>query len=301
VPLSRERKSFALDLTTAAEDGTFTGLASVYGVKDLQGDIVEKGAFRKTLSERGATVPILWQHDPNTPVGLGKLTDSPQGLVIEGKLSLGTTKGRDVYELLKDKVVTGLSIGFDTVKQKVENGARKLLEIKLYEVSAVVWPANEDALVSSVKSDDEPQPPSIDITSLELEPTHTHFDICVGEKTYTYPLTWTDNVPLVGERTVVIETKAGARHSRADQDKLQAVHDHSVALGAKCMEAAEPKSAVVVDETKSQPPATSDTPEAGTAAADPELIQSLRARNDIWRHAAAGAQHGNAGHQDPHS
>lgn len=157
-----QRKAFAFELKSSTDDGTFVGIASVYGNKDLQGDVVDKGAFTKTLSERGAEVPILWQHDPTMPIGLGTLTDTPGGLKITGKLSLGTTKGRDAYELLKDGVVTGLSIGYDVIKKAFKDGARHLQELKLYEVSTVTFPANEDALVGAVKSSD----------LAELKPAH---------------------------------------------------------------------------------------------------------------------------------
>lgn len=151
MPKKIQRKAFAFDLKSANEDGTFVGIASVYGNTDLQGDVVDKGAFAKSLTERGNEVPILWQHDPRTPIGLGTLTDTPKGLQIAGKLSLGTEKGRDAYELLKDGVIKGLSIGYDVVKQKFQNGARHLQELALFEVSAVTFPANEEALVGSVK------------------------------------------------------------------------------------------------------------------------------------------------------
>lgn len=154
MPKAYQRKAFAFELKHSADDGTFTGTASVYGVKDLQGDVVDKGAFTKTLSERGTQVKLLWMHDQTAPIGIGTVTDSPAGLTIAGKLSLGTTKGRDVYELMKDGVIDSLSIGYDTIKKKFADGARHLQEVKLWEVSVVTFPANEDALVSAVKSAD---------------------------------------------------------------------------------------------------------------------------------------------------
>lgn len=162
---SYARKAFAFELKSVSEDGTFIGLASTYGNKDLGGDIVDKGAFTKTLSERGAEVPILWQHDQKVPIGKGTLSDTPSGLQITGKLSLGTTKGREAYELMKDEVIDGLSIGYDVVKQKHAEGARHLQELKLYEVSVVTFPMNEDAQVSSVKRFD---PSAVDVKSLGL-------------------------------------------------------------------------------------------------------------------------------------
>jgi HK97 family phage prohead protease len=147
-----ERKAFAFDIKSIDESGSFVGFASVYGNLDHGGDVVERGAFTKSMQERGTTVPILWQHDQKTPIGLGVLEDSNEGLKISGKLSLGVQQAKDAHELLKDRVVKGLSIGYDVVKQNYEKGARHLRELKLYEVSVVTFPMNEAAMVARVKA-----------------------------------------------------------------------------------------------------------------------------------------------------
>lgn len=162
---TRQRKAFAFELKSSADDGTFVGVASTYGNKDLGGDIVDKGAFTKTLSERGATVPILWQHDPTIVLGKGVLTDTPQGLQIAGKLTLAVEKALECHALMKDDVINGLSIGYEVVKQKHADGARHLQELKLFEVSVVTFPMNEDAQVASVKAFDAA---TIDVKALQL-------------------------------------------------------------------------------------------------------------------------------------
>jgi hypothetical protein len=135
-------------------DGTFVGLASVYGNEDLGGDIVEPGAFTKTLSEKGGEVPLLWQHNMREPIGIGRLTDTQKGLEIQGKLILTVGKAREAYDLMKNRVIKGLSIGYDTVRDEVKDKRRLLKELKLWEVSVVTFPMNELANVQSVKSED---------------------------------------------------------------------------------------------------------------------------------------------------
>jgi uncharacterized protein len=134
------------------EQGRFSGFASVYGNKDLGDDVVMPGAFTRTLQARGAEVPILFAHDMKQPVGLGKLTDTPAGLQIDGKLVLEVSRAKEAYALMKAKVLKGLSIGYDTVKSDVKDGMRYLRELKLYEVSLVTVPMNELATISAVKS-----------------------------------------------------------------------------------------------------------------------------------------------------
>ena len=145
--------AFALEIKRLTEKGSFSGVASTYGNTDLGGDVVMPGAFDRTLTEAGKQRPLLWQH--SQPIGLVTLTDSPAGLAAEGQLSLGATLGKDAYVLLKDGVVGGLSIGYQTVKEQFVGDVRQLLEVKLYEVSLVTFPANQMATVTNVKSMDE--------------------------------------------------------------------------------------------------------------------------------------------------
>ena len=156
-----EQLNCNLQIKSLDEAGKFSGLASVYGNVDLGNEVVMPGAFRKTLQDRGGEVPVLFAHDMRQPIGLGKLTDTAAGLQIEGQLVLSVGKAKEAYDLLKARVLRGLSIGYDSVKSDVANGARRLLEVKLFEVSLVTVPMNELATVSAVKSNDMDLEPHI--------------------------------------------------------------------------------------------------------------------------------------------
>jgi uncharacterized protein len=149
-----QNKSFKLELKSLTAEGTFTGMASVFGNVDLGGDVVEQGAFSRTLAHKGGEVPILWQHDTKQPIGIGKARETKAGLEISGELVLQSAKAMETYHLLRKGVLKGLSIGFDVIRDTVSNGVRHLHELKLYEVSVVTFPMNEMATVSNVKSDD---------------------------------------------------------------------------------------------------------------------------------------------------
>ena len=146
-----KRQAFALEIKQLDEAGEFTGLAAVYASEDLQGDVIERGAFSRSLAERGNQIPILWQHDLSEPIGLGTLSDSDRGLLIEGTLDLDVDIGKRAYSALKKGYIKGLSIGFDVVKQRFEAGLRRLTEMRIWETSLVTLPANPQALVSAVK------------------------------------------------------------------------------------------------------------------------------------------------------
>lgn len=150
---TRERKSFDLELKELNDSGSFVGLASTYGNKDQQGDVCVTGCFTKTLQERGARIPVLWAHNQEQPIGYGDLTDTPHGLQIKGQLCLDVAKAKEIYALMKAGVVKSLSIGFDTVKQSYKDSTRLLTELRLWEISCVLFPANEEAAIVGVKTD----------------------------------------------------------------------------------------------------------------------------------------------------
>jgi HK97 family phage prohead protease len=150
----KEVKDFKFQFKDVAEDGTFTGMAAVYNNVDLGGDVIEPGAFAKTIADNGGEVPILWQHDSREPIGMGKVTDGPEGLKIEGTLFTAESDvARKAHGLMKRGVLKGLSIGYDAVQKTIDNGVRYLKELKLWEVSTVTFPMNTRALVSGVKND----------------------------------------------------------------------------------------------------------------------------------------------------
>ena len=130
---------------------TFAGYASTWD-EDLGGDIITKGAFNKTM-ERKDRVKVLWQHNELIGKNLDMRTDST-GLFVEGKISK-TRLGDEALELMNDRVIDQMSIGFSIPNGKSEyneKGNRLIHEVKLFEYSLVTFPMNEKAIITSVKS-----------------------------------------------------------------------------------------------------------------------------------------------------
>lgn len=149
--------------------GAFSGYGSVYGNVDDGGDIMLQNSFEKSLSDwqsKGRMPALLWQHDQRQPIGAyQKMTETHQGLYVEGTLALKTQKGQEAYELLKMKALSGLSIGY-AVKDADFNsktGVQTIKQADLYEVSLVTFPMNDQARVASVKNIQEIS----DLTSAE--------------------------------------------------------------------------------------------------------------------------------------
>ena len=140
------------DIEVRAEgDGmTFTGYASVFNSpsEDLGGFIeyVAPGAFKRSLQSRNE-VKLLWNHDSGEPLaslrgGTMQLVEDEQGLKVTAKLP-NTSRGRDVAELLRTKVIDSMSFGFNVIKDtwSRDGQTRTLESVRLFEVSVVSFPA----------------------------------------------------------------------------------------------------------------------------------------------------------------
>lgn len=122
-------------------------------------DIIRPGAFKKTLADfkrRGVLPAMFLDHRLwEMPIGAwSSMAEDEDGLACEGTFATKTQRGSDAYELAKIGALSGLSIGFNTVKSKIDDKAktRELLELELIEVSPTVMPAIDSARISDVKS-----------------------------------------------------------------------------------------------------------------------------------------------------
>ena len=151
-------KAFDFDIKAVNDDGLFSGYASVFEEIDSYRDIVKRGAFEKTLAEsesKGRAVPILWQHDAAKPIGVyTELKEDEHGLYVEGQLNMDVQQAREALSLLRQKALSGISIGYNSVRYDtdVKSGVRRLYELKLYEASLVTFPACDGARVTDVKT-----------------------------------------------------------------------------------------------------------------------------------------------------
>jgi len=146
-------KNLNFEYKANADKREFEGYASTWD-RDLGGDQIEKGAFKKTIKERFPQnkVKILWQH--NEPIGLPThMEEDSKGLYVKGRISK-TRLGDEALELIKDGVVDQMSIGYDVVGDDIsEDGQTRFLkELVLYEFSPVTFPMNPNADIVSVKT-----------------------------------------------------------------------------------------------------------------------------------------------------
>lgn len=142
-----------LEVKSVADDGTFEGLAAVYGNIDNQGDRIQRGAF---AADAGREIPLLWSHKRDEVIGVGRLEEGEQGLLVKGRLLLDTVAGKEAYSRMKAGAARGLSVGFRLLKHAYEGAVRLIQQGSIAEVSLTAFPANPAAVVTAVKHDDAP-------------------------------------------------------------------------------------------------------------------------------------------------
>lgn len=163
-------------LDTRADSGRdgFDGYASTHWVVDSYGTVVAPGAAKKSIRERAGEVLVLWQHDPATIIGVpSELKEDKTGLYTETDVITEIQAGTDALAYLRRGVPLGMSIGFNTVRDRsAEDGdpldfsvapdwAKKLprsdirviTEYKLWEYSLVTFAANRKAKPTNVRAD----------------------------------------------------------------------------------------------------------------------------------------------------
>jgi hypothetical protein len=157
LPASLAKRSRALPLEAKSlDDGVFEGYASLFNREDLGHDVIAPGAFRESLTSRGAArIKMLFQHDPAEPIGVwDEIREDARGLYVRGRLMTAVSKAREVLALMRGGALDGLSIGFKAVKARRDaaSGVRRLEKVDLWEISVVTFPMLPGARVESVKT-----------------------------------------------------------------------------------------------------------------------------------------------------
>jgi len=174
MPKTTERRGLVLSAAgvalRAAEGGArqFEGHAAVFNSRTAIGnpltwgfyEEIADGAFSKTLSEGDSR--FLVDHDTRLVVsrvsaGSLRLAQDQTGLAVNSDLDDRLSYVGDLIVNLDNRNITGMSFGFQVVKDdwqmvdvetvngdKAEAELRVIREVKLFEVSAVTFPAYED-------------------------------------------------------------------------------------------------------------------------------------------------------------
>lgn len=145
-----------------AKSRIVSGYLAAFGNKDDDGDVIIKGAFAKSLNERGVNsqtnrkIAFLYQHDMKRPIGHFKvLKEDDYGLYYEAYVD-DIPLGNDVLKQMESGTLNQHSVGFRYVWDKTErdedNDAFILKEVNLFEGSVVTQGANENTPFTGMKA-----------------------------------------------------------------------------------------------------------------------------------------------------
>lgn len=133
-----------------AEDNVITGIAST-DVIDRQGESIDVAGW--DLKNYKKNPVILAFHDHTKPVGraeriwVDKSGKKPQ-LMFKAFISEATETSRGMLQLIKDKVINAVSVGF----RPLDMDGNRISKQELLEISLVSVPANQDAMLLAYKS-----------------------------------------------------------------------------------------------------------------------------------------------------
>jgi hypothetical protein len=175
-------------LKADSANGIIESYVSIGGIPDLgfHRDVVEPGAFKKTIAERGPLgakkIRVLWQHELKSVIGLPLLLEehsrdqlpekirrdwptASMGLFARSQIVMDVQQGREAFALYRAGAMDEWSIGFndltndgngDFIKDG-DNSFRHLREVRLWEYSPVTWGMNEATTTIMVKTDGRDQ------------------------------------------------------------------------------------------------------------------------------------------------
>lgn len=146
-----------------AKKGIVEGYLSAWDVVDSDGDMLMRGAFQKSIAERGPNssgnrkIAFLRGHNINMPVGkFLELEEDANGLRYVGQMSQ-SKDGQDTLTLMKEGILNEHSIGYRRLRDKEEMGQEynAIKEVVLMEGSVLTFGSNPETPVIGVKSEEK--------------------------------------------------------------------------------------------------------------------------------------------------
>ena len=136
--------------------------ASKFGNVDLDGDMIMPNSYTKTIQEQGKAgtniICHLTDHVGKLAYMVGKPDLEQDSFGLKGITRIVSTNwGNDVLKMYDEGLINQHSVGYKIIKEGVKQGDNKgsyneITELKLYEISAVLWGANPDTPTVEVKS-----------------------------------------------------------------------------------------------------------------------------------------------------
>lgn len=194
-----------------SEQGIIEAIVNVFGIVDLGNDICVNGCCAKTIQERGRKIRILNSHDTSNVLNaigvcldirelnraelpddlLKEFPESTGGLWMRTQFMLDDPTSAAVFKRIKVGAIDEYSIGYETIQSEYKKtdwrgdivNARLLKEIRLWEVSSVIFGMNQATLTTGVKTgaSSEAEPEDKDITMTTSKGMGAQPQPCMGD------------------------------------------------------------------------------------------------------------------------
>ena len=160
-------KEFSLhDIVFKSDSRTISGMAATFGNIDSDRDRLHKGCFAKSIEQRGpdssakCKIILLWQHKRDEPIGrITTLKEKTEGLYFEAELDEGVPTADRALKQLESGTINSFSIGFqydwETMEYNYQDDVFEVFEVKLFEISPVSIPADENTYYMGLKNEED--------------------------------------------------------------------------------------------------------------------------------------------------
>lgn len=144
---------------TNGRHGTVSGYFSTFQHDhgDSYGQVIRKGAFAGSIARRQATghpFPLLLNHDWNIILGMvTEIREDDKGAYFSA-VFFPTEQAQEVRHIVRTGVLWQASfeysvIDYGRIRAKDGSKVTELREVELYEISIVLYPANEHTMITS--------------------------------------------------------------------------------------------------------------------------------------------------------
>ncbi len=147
--MQNDQIDFEVRFSDPGDGGEIEGTAVKFNTVDSYRTEFAPTAFNVS----GRSIPMLWSHDPSQVIGSwSSFQVRDNGLTAKGKLNMSVAKALEVRSLLKAGDISGLSIGFSTLKdERAASGIRRITEARLHEISIVAFPSVPGSGITKIR------------------------------------------------------------------------------------------------------------------------------------------------------
>ncbi len=151
------RTAYEAAITGEKGSGIVDAYLTKWGVVDDYNTTFRRGSFKKTFAERGGKIRFISEH--NKTKVLGKVIDvleDDYGPKVSCQCNLETVAGKEIFAHLRAGDYDSFSFGFLPIQEQLQaSGVLEYTEVKVMEVGPTSFPANEQAIVTDVRSSEQ--------------------------------------------------------------------------------------------------------------------------------------------------